>query len=314
MSGELRVTPYDPAESAAWDELVRRARAQHFIFERAYMDYHRDRFADASWWVRLGDRPIAVLPASQDGDTIVSHGGLTFGGLLSTAELTTARAVSALRALVRELERAGARTLVYKPMPHIYRREPAEEDLFALVRLGARLVHRDVTSAVPAGGRGRYSSGRRGDLRSASEGLELAESDRFEAFWQLLRDVLAERHRVAPVHSAAELRLLADRFPGRIRLFTACEGAELVAGAVVFVTPLVAHVQYMASSSHGRELHALDALIDHLLVSVFPEVTFDFGISNERDGSLNEGLAQYKESYGARAVVHDRYAIDLARS
>jgi hypothetical protein len=312
MSGDLRVVPYDPAESAEWDALVQQARVGHFIFERAYMDYHRDRVADASWWVRLGDRPIAVLPASRHGDEIVSHGGLTFGGLLSTAELTTLRAVSALRALARELDQAGARTLVYKPVPHIYRVVPAEEDLFALVQLGARLVRRDVSAAVPAGDRGRYSSGRRGHIRAASEGLDLAESDRFDAFWPLLRDVLAERHRVAPVHSAAELQLLADRFPGRIRLFTASQGGELVAGTVVFETPHVAHVQYMASGPHGRELQALDALIDHLLVDVFPDVVFDFGISNERDGSLNEGLAQYKESYGARAIVHDRYAIDLA--
>jgi hypothetical protein len=39
---------------------------------------------------------------------------------------------------------------------------------------------------------------------------------------------------------------------------------------------------------------------------------FDFGIANERDGRINEGLMDHKESYGARAIVLDRYALDLA--
>jgi hypothetical protein len=39
---------------------------------------------------------------------------------------------------------------------------------------------------------------------------------------------------------------------------------------------------------------------------------FDFGTSHERDGRMNAGLVQNKESYGARAIVLDRYALDLA--
>jgi hypothetical protein len=39
---------------------------------------------------------------------------------------------------------------------------------------------------------------------------------------------------------------------------------------------------------------------------------FDFGISNERGGRiLNEGLADYKEGFGARAVAHDFYELML---
>ena len=38
---------------------------------------------------------------------------------------------------------------------------------------------------------------------------------------------------------------------------------------------------------------------------------FDFGISNERDGTLNPGLMRNKEGFGARAVVHDRYVLEL---
>jgi hypothetical protein len=39
---------------------------------------------------------------------------------------------------------------------------------------------------------------------------------------------------------------------------------------------------------------------------------FDFGISTVDNGrSLNLGLIRNKESYGARATVHDFYELDL---
>jgi hypothetical protein len=56
------------------------------------MDYHPDRFVDASWFVLLNERPIAVRPVSGHGDGLVPHGGLSFGGLVPTRKLTTVRA------------------------------------------------------------------------------------------------------------------------------------------------------------------------------------------------------------------------------
>ena len=196
-------------------------------------------------------------------------------------------------------------------MPHLYHLEPAEEDLYALSSAGAHLVAREVTAAVSPGAPRTYSHGRRHGVRAASGRVELGESDRIEEFWTLLRDVLAERHGVEPVHSASELRMLADRFPGQIRLFVAAEAGEIVAGMLVFQTPVVAHAQYIAVGARGREIGALDALTDYLLVEVYPSLWFDFGTSHERDGGINEGLVQHKESYGARAIVHDRYALAL---
>jgi hypothetical protein len=312
MSDDLTVERYAATGAAHWDEVVRNARARHFMFERAYMDYHQDRFVDASWYVVHRDRPIAVMPASRDGEEIVSHGGLTFGGLISGAELTTARAVSAMQRITQALRADGAHRLTYKPMPHIYHLEPAEEDIYALAALGARLVARDVTAALSPSSRAGYSDERRRALRrAAAADLELNESDSIEEFWALLRVVLSDRHGVEPVHSSNEMRLLADRFPGRIRLFVASENDEIVAGTLIFQTTTVAHAQYIASGARGRELSALDALFDHLLRNVYPDIWLDFGISNERDGRLNEGLMRNKEGYGARAIVHDRYTIDL---
>lgn len=311
-TSELSVERYEPSQREEWDALVRSCRARHFLFERAYMDYHRDRFVDHSFVVRLASTAIAALPASRHGEEVRSHGGLTFGGLVSRAELTTVRAIEALRAISESLASAGVRLLTYKPMPYPYQLEPAQEDLFALFVLGARLERREVTVAVAPGERPAYSEERRrGVKRAARAGLVYEESARFGEFMAVLASMLAERHDTEPVHSLAEIELLAAAFPDSIRLHVATDHGEIVAGTVIYLTPTVAHAQYIAASEAGRELRALDGLFDHLLTEVYRDRWFDFGISNERDGQLNAGLNRFKEGFGARAVMHDRYALAI---
>jgi hypothetical protein len=312
VTDRLAVERYEPSMRSVWDETVRRARARHFLFERNYMDYHSDRFVDASQLVLRDGQPLAVLPASRVGGEVVSHGGLTFGGLLSSAELTVKRALAALETISVALRADGVRRLVYKPMPHPYHIVPAEEDLYALQAVGARLVKRDVSAAVPPSNRVPYSNERRRAVRTGWDaGLKLGETDCVEELMALVADVLAERHGLTPVHTPEEMRVLFGRFPARIRLFVASSAGELVAGTIVYETPTVAHAQYIANGPRGRELRAGDALFDYLLRSVYRDKWFDFGISNDARG-LNAGLMRNKEGFGARALVHDRYALDLA--
>jgi hypothetical protein len=306
--------PYEDSLRADWDALVRGARARHFLFERGYMGYHADRFEDASLLLARKGRLVAALPASRHGGEVRSHGGLTFGGLLAGEELTAARAVEALACALGAWRAAGARSVAWKPVPHIYHLLPAEEELFALVAHGARLAGRDVSCALPRGGGAPYSEERRRAVRrGTSNGLVVGRSDAFEEFMAMERDVLVARHGVEPVHTPAEMRLLAERFPEQIKLYEAREAGELVAGVVVYETPAVAHAQYIGASEQGRALRAGDAVLHHLLTEAYPDKPwFDFGISNERDGRLNEGLARNKEGFGGRAVVHDRYVLELA--
>lgn len=308
----LSARRYRPEDREQWDELAANARARHFMFQRAYMDYHADRFTDASLMLVQGGRPRALFPATRDGGTVVSHGGLTFGGLLSGPELTTGRAVQALHSVIEALRAQGARRLIYKPVPHIYHLGPAEEELYALHCVGGRLVRRDISAAVSPATRPEPSPKRRhAAQRARASGVEIAEDEAIEPFMRLVEDVLRERHGVTTTHTPAEMRRLADRFPDGIRLFTARTRGEMVAGALVFETPAVAHTQYIAAAPRGRELSANDAVLAHLIDERYPDRWFDFGISNSPDGSLNEGLTHFKEGFGARAVLYDRYALEL---
>jgi hypothetical protein len=70
----------------------------------------------------------------------------------------------------------------------------------------------------------------------------------------------------------------------------------------------------MATTDDGREIGALDLLIDHYINQAehAGKKCFSFGISTEEQGRvLNSGLVQQKESFGARSVVHDFYKLEL---
>lgn len=311
---KLAVQPYTDEASAGWDAFVDASSSGHFLFRRDYMDYHRDRFEDASLLISDGDALVAVLPASRDGDAVISHGGLTFGGLLSGPQLTTRRTVAVIGEVIEHLGAAGVRSLVYKAVPHIYHRIPAEEALYALFVHGAVLVRRDCSSAVPQEGRLGYTKGRRSALRKAEKSqLTVVRDPAFGEFMQMEDEALKRRHGVVPVHTPEEIALLADRFPENIKLFTARSDGELLGGAIVYETATVAHTQYIAGTETGYAEHALDAVIDHLLeVEYRQKRWFDFGISTTDEGRvLNEGLARNKESYGARAIAYDTYRLDL---
>lgn len=310
----MRIESYDVRHRAAWDRFVAESKNGTFLFQRDYMDYHADRFQDASLLFYEDDELIALLPATRHGEEIVSHGGLTYGGVVSAAGMRASVMLAVFDELTSHLRRSGIRALTYKAVPHIYHSLPAEEDLYALFRHDAVLYRRDLSATVPLRRRPAYSKGRKHAVkRGRQQTFVIARSHAFQAFMELENSHLLSRHGVSAVHTAEEMELLASRFPDNIQLFTATLGDRLLAGVLIYLTTEVAHAQYIASTDEGRALCAPDAILDALLAGQFPtQQYFDFGVSTEQQGRvLNAGLIQNKESYGGRSTVYDFYRLDL---
>lgn len=310
-----RVSRFSREYYLLWNEFVLRAKNGHFFFQRDYMEYHADRFIDYSlMFFDDRDRLLALLPASKSGTSFISHGGLTFGGFLVDDRMTTGIMLELFEQLKIYLKERDFSEIIYKCIPYIYHQYPAEEDIYALFCNGAELVRRDVSTAVYLPERYKFQEQRaRAVKRARKNNLTVQCSTRYEEYIQLLDDVLSKYHQAHPVHTGKELRLLAERFPDNIKLFTAEAEGEILAGTVVFVNKQTVHTQYLANSDKGRKIGALDLVIDYLINNVYADfIYFDFGISNENDGMyLNEGLIAQKEGFGARAVVHDFYRIVL---
>jgi hypothetical protein len=279
------------------------------------MDYHSDRFCDHSLMFYSDGRLLAVLPAHQSGDTLCSHNGLTYGGLVMSPRLTVVQTMHLFRELNDYLRGEGIRHVSYKAIPWIYHRLSAEEDLYALFHeCKARIVARDFATNIYLSAGLRWERvRRRGIVRAQKAGVVVERSDQYEAFWQVLADNLWNKYGVKPVHSLQEIELLHGRFPQNIQLYQAVREGEVLGGVVLYVSPQVVHAQYSSATPEGKKLGAIDLLYDQIFRDYHDYPYFDFGRSTEHpDGSgLNENLVFQKEGYGGRGLCYDIYQYDL---
>lgn len=306
---------YDRQDRSRWDDFVAGSKNGTFLFRRDYMEYHEDRVVDASVIVLdEAETWLALFPANRSGNRVISHGGLSYGGMVSSDAMTTSRALDIMAAWLRFWQASGIEEVIYKAVPPIYHRVPADEDRYALFALGAALHRREVLAVVDlARPVPMQERRRRGAKKAARSGLTVRESTDLEGFWQVLEGNLAERHAVRPVHSLAEMRLLQAQCPGNIRLLAVLEGERVCAGTLLYCAGEVIHAQYIAADEGARNAGALDLLFATALTHFQGQARyFDFGNSNEDEGrTLNRGLSEFKEGFGARAICHDFYRLRL---
>ena len=308
---EIRV--YNPEVKNEWDKFVRESRNGTFLFCRDFMDYHADRFTDCSFMFYKENKLVALMPGNISEKTYYSHQGLTYGGLIMDKKLYAADVLVIFAILLSALKKQGVEMFVYKAIPHIYHSLPAEEDLYALFRNNARLMVRNISSAILSRQQLQYTDLRkRGVSKARRMGMQVRRNADIQTFWEILTQNLRMRHNTNPVHSIVEITKLMNIFPDNIELYTVDYQGEIYAGVVMFVTGQVAHVQYVAGISEGQNQGATDFLIDFLIKKYSDKAYFDFGISTEKEGTyLNEGLIHQKEGFGARAVNYDTYLINL---
>ena len=295
-----------------WNAFVAMAKNATFLFHRDYMDYHADRFADASLMV-YDDRQrlFALMPANRVGEVLFSHQGLTYGGVVLGVKATAAVVCQAMEAINRHLRQQGIARVVCKPLPAVYADIPSDEPLYAFTQVcRARLLARDIASVVNLGHRLPFAELRRRGMRKAvAQGLRVECSDDFNTFWSILSDNLLRKYQSHPVHTISEIALLHSHFPDNIRLYAVFEGCEMVAGTVLFVTPRVVKAQYISASERGKQLGALDLLFHHLFANPpQQQAYFDLGTSAlDHSTELRLPLIFQKEGFGARAICYDTY-------
>lgn len=311
----MEIRRYRREDKELWNSFVSKARNATFLFDRNYMDYHADRFDDNSFMFYHKGKLKAVLPANVAGDTLYSHQGLTYGGLLLDKKATVEDVLECFDSLNSWLRENAISKVVYKALPWIYQQYPSEEDLYALTwKCKAQLISRNIASTIVIDNKLKFAESRKSGIRKAlSLNIEVGESNDVDGFWHVLEDNLGNRYNAKPVHTASEMKLLMSRFPNNIKLYVAKMNGEIVGGTLIYVTPQVVHTQYISASVEGKKHGALDLLFDYIINKVYANCRyFDFGKSTEQGGAyLNEPLIFQKEGFGGRGVCYDWYQWEL---
>jgi len=253
------------------------------------------------------------LPANRVNDTVFSHQGLTYGGLIFNNKIKLAAALQVFKSVLAYLHGVGVTTLHIKSIPAIYHKQPAQEIDYALFLTNATLTRRDAIAVIDNSAALKVAANRmEGVKKGMANGFTVQQSDDFAGFWnQVLEPNLQSRHGIKPVHSANEITRLAGLFPNNVKLFTVLQDNRITAGTVIFESDTLAHAQYIAAGEDKGENGSLDFLYHHIVTQQYADKKyFDFGNSNEQQGKkLNTGLAFWKESFGARTMFQDFYDV-----
>lgn len=307
----IYVRKYTEQDMVIWNEFNSTSKNSLFMFDRRYMDYHKDRFSDHSLLFYDDDKLIAILPMNEKEGILFSHGGLTYGGFITNDKMKQHTMNECFDVLLQYARECKFRKIVYKIIPHIYHSQPAEEDKFALYLNSANLVVVDVSTYINLQHPLKMPKGRKAQIsRARREGVvveELTELVDFERFIELENEVLAERHGVQAVHTGVELKLLRDKLPDNIHLYAAIKNKEMIAGVIIYEYEDVVHTQYMAANDEARIIGALDLAVATVIEKYKSNKKWlDFGISTEHGKVyLNEGLASQKEGFGGRTGVYE---------
>lgn len=325
---EIRRYTSDCADE--WNRFVAASKNGTFLFNRSYMDYHADRFCDGSLMVYRRNKLYALFPCnikeeisldtSNESETIVekvviSHGGLTYGGLIMNEKATAKDVLEVFKMLQYYFRQTGCKRVIYKPTPWIYHRQPAEEDYYAIVELfGARLKERALSSTISRELPNPWYRIRScGAKKAQASGIIVRASNDLPTFWHILTENLAAKYSLKPVHTIEEITRLQTAFPNNIKLYAAYLGEQMLGGTLLYITPQVVHSQYISANEEGKRLHALDLLFRQVIeTSLKSHPYFDFGISTEEHGTiLNEDLIYQKEGFGGRGICYDIYEWDV---
>ena len=314
VKNQLKLKRYTSADAKKWNEFIGQAKNATFLHHRDFLGHHSDLFEDHSIVFNLNENPIALFPANAVDSTIQCHGGLTYGGIITSNKMTASLMLEVVECLIKTLKSLGFERFQYKPVPHIFCKQPADEDIFALMQHGLELTRCDLSFAIPLNRRLPFSTLRKRMAKKASKlGVTVKESSDLSAYWKMLNEALQARHNTKPTHNYNQISYLQSAFPKHIRLFASFHHDEMIAGVLIFDCGQTIHAQYIVASEDGLELGALDLLFQQLINNEFSDRNwFNFGSSTEDQGSrLNHGLARQKEMFGARSIAFQHFELNL---
>lgn len=263
------------------------------------MEYHSDRFTDTSLLVFNNSQLVCCVPANTFENIFYSHQGLTYGGFVLLKGITNIENI--IRLVLQYLHAQGYSKIVFNMQLSFYNK-------FAMItnnilKESGFTVSRELCNMQSILGQPVKISNKKtaGYRNGKFDDLTLRVVQNYDGFWnEVLIPQLAARHQSKPVHTLAEINLLASRFPQNIKQFNVYRNNELLAGATFFLHNKIAKSQYAAISPAGMVVSAMD----YLYIETMQDLAdagfkiLDYGPVNERDGSINRGVQRFKEELG----------------
>lgn len=327
---ELKIMGYCDSFREKWDDFVMNHSVNGtFLQTRRFLEYHRDRFEDASLVIYKGnDTVVAVIPAcaicNEGRKAFNAHCGSTFGGIvMSDLFYDIAHVDAVMTVLECELRRQRYQEVRLKLTSDIFARQNGNLLYYFLFQRGYASYdelscyidfssyNEDIAS--------NFTSGRRRDykysLKNELTFQKLDERQQIADFYAVLCGNL-EKFGAKPVHSLEELLEFQEtRLSDIVEFYGVYHENQMIAGSMVFLFgSQVFHTQYLAADQNCLKLYPMNFLDANLICTARERGFryFSFGTSTEEHGTvLNKKLAEFKEGFGTQYGINRTFVKEL---
>lgn len=327
---ELKIMGYCESFREKWDDFVMNHSVNGtFLQTRRFLEYHRNRFEDASLVIYKGnDTVVAVIPACAICDEgkkeFCAHCGSTFGGIVMSDLFYDIEHVDAVMTVLEStLRKQGYHRVRLKLTSEIFAGQNGNLLYYFLFQRGYS-SYDELSCYIDFASydeniASNFTSGRRRDykysLKNELTFQKLGERQQIADFYGILCGNL-EKFGAKPVHSFEELlEFKESRLLDIVEFYGVYHENQMIAGSMVFLFgSQVFHTQYLAADQSCLKLYPMNFLDANLIRTARERgfSYFSFGTSTEEHGTvLNKKLAEFKEGFGTQYGMNRTFVKEL---
>ena len=316
----IKVTKFIHENTTVWDKFISSSNNGTLFHYREFLNYHENvKFEDHSLLFYNGHKLIAVLPAVMKNNTLSSHPGISFGGILHKKHLSFSNAQSIVSSLIEYAKQMSCKQIQITLPPTCYSKINSDYVEFCLLQSNFQYTRVELSNILKLNAdfnmvyKKFKPSARQAVRKAEKSNVLIRQSTNLNDFYSLLSNNLSLRHNVSPTHTLSELKKLITLFPNQINLFTANLDDEMIAGVINFIcnqnTILAFYISHNNHFQHMRPLNLLFTKMFKWAVNNKYQY-YDFGLFTVF-GDPNLSLARFKESFGTNGLFRKTMTLEL---
>lgn len=305
----MKIIKYNKTYENIWDKFITESKNGNIFHTRKFLNYHKDKFKDASILIYKKNKLIALFPAIEFENKIISHRGSTYGGLVVRED----NKLNDTLRMWEEIIQYHNKTIEFRKCEYIFDKYPSQEVEFAAKYLGFKCVNEELSTCLDleyiklTKGR-KWAIGKCKNLKIVFDDLD------YETYHKILSKNL-DKFNSTPTHTLKEMKYLKELLPKNYFLVTIYLEDIMIAGIwLVLATNKTAHTFYIAQNYQYSEYQPLSCVVNYI-IKYLQNNNFkylNFGISTENGGKyINKGLFEFKESFGGFGVSRFYYRREI---
>lgn len=318
---KYRIERYSLKLFDKWNTFVENSNNGTIFHRLDFLSYHGEKFKDNEHhliWYK-GETIFAVMPMAvfEVDEKIIAKSpyAASFGGIVYSHKLKLKHAIELIELLVKYSKDNGINELIITLPPLPYHTVYSNYIEFALISNSFVIVNRDVFSTIvlPKDYNEAWNlyEGRTRTTIKKHNAFIVQENVNVADFYPILLEDKKRHNNAIPTHSYDDLEYLKEHFNKSLIMDIAIhKETGTKAGICYFIcNDNTIMTFYMAQENKARGLNGVNILVDYRVKKSIDSdfKYFDFG-SLTIDGKIqNIGVADFKESFGAKGYFRSTY-------